>query len=296
VVSEQFLKDLSSLVPLYPFYVPRIEKLLEAFRDACPDVPLFAFFETSFFAGLSDEEKYYALPLGYLQDHHIARTGFHGIFHEFNASLFCEHAKTVSIVLDTQTTVASIYQDKPCSVSLGYTPLEGIMGKKTSGDIDPGIVFYLMKRYGLSMTKIDDMLKRQSGFVGLTGYDIPLDELFSLYGKDEKVTRAFDIYQNQILKYIGEGIAAMGGVDALVFSGSYVRTFVPLVHALIKKISFLGCNARALPWGLDQEITAITSSASAIKAYINTIPLERIIFYRTQEYCKACSSPQPLVL
>ena len=88
----------------------------------------------------------------------------------------------------------------------------------------------------------------------------------------------------------------MGGVDALVFSGSYVRTFVPLVHALIKKISFLGCNARALPWELDQEIVAITSNASAIKAYINTIPLERIIFYWTQEYCKACSSPKPLVL
>jgi acetate kinase len=279
-IDKDFFKRFDTLVPLFPFYVPLTKRLLEVFYDAMPDVPLFAFFETSFFSKLPEEEKYYALPFHFHNT--ITRTGFHGIFHEANAALFSPEKKIVSIVLDKQTTVAAVSRRAPWSVSLGYTPLEGVMGRTTCGDLDPGIAFYLMKQYGFSMLAIDELLKRKSGFLGLTGYDAPIEELFSLYGKDAKVSRAFDIYQNQLLKYIGEAIVVMGGVDAVVFSGPSIKALTPLIYALLKKISFLGMTLAPVPWQTTQEITCITALRSKVKAYLNVVSLPRLVFYETK--------------
>jgi acetate kinase len=94
------------------------------------------------------------------------------------------------VVIDKQTTVCSARSGNPLSISLGFTPLEGVMSRTSCGDLDPGVVFYLMNNQGFSIYKIDDILKNESGFLGLTGYDLELKELVKFYGKDRKVTLA----------------------------------------------------------------------------------------------------------
>jgi acetate kinase len=238
-----------------------------------------AFFETAFFTGLPEEERYYAFPRKYFHKDGVKRWGYHGLFHEYNYSVARGAEKVVSVVLDAKSTVSSIYKNKPLSINLGYTPLEGIMSGTTCGDVDPGMVFYLMKAHNYSIFQIDEILKKQSGFLGLTGYDMDIAELFKLYGKDQKVTLAFDVYKNQILKYIGESIAVLEGVDAIIFSGDNAKSLQPLIYDILKGISFLGINLKTLPWPDKEESACVASEDSPVKIYVNYTSLPKIIFY-----------------
>jgi len=278
LINPKFFSRFEKLTDLFPFYVPPISQMLKSFYDTFKNIPLIAFFETSFFLSLPDEEKYYAMPFKYSEDNKIKKWGFHGIFHSANAGMLSERSKGISVVFDKQTTVCAVHGRKPLSVSLGYTPLEGVMSRTACGDMDPGIVFYLMNVHNFSIYKIDEMLKNESGFFGLTGYDISLSEMLKLRGKDAKVDLAFDVYRAQIMKYIGEGISVMGGLDDIIFSGSNVRLFTPIIYDILKKISFLGITIDNLPWAKDKEVVAITSEDSNIRVRINAMDMADIIY------------------
>jgi acetate kinase len=288
-IDEVFLKRFAKLTPLFPLYVPPMLDLLKTFRKVFKDVPLVAFFETSFFSDLPDEGKYYALPYEYLKANSIRRWGFHGTLHEANIEDFPAKARNISIVLDKQTTVCAVTGKKPLSISLGYTPLEGIMSRTACGDLDPGIVFYLMNEHNFSLYKIDEMLKSKGGFFGITGYDISLNELIKLRGKDRKAGLAFDIFRTQVLKHIGQGISLLDGLDNLVFSGSLTGPFGPVIHDIVKKLSFLGINTVGLPWGEDKGMTRISSNGSGVKVFINRISPSEIIFHKARAFLTARS-------
>jgi len=268
-VDDKFFGKFSRLTEFFPFYVPQVLETLKLFRAALKGVPLTAFFETSFFLGLPDEEKYYALPYEYHAGTRIKKWGFHGILHQAHANMFGPKEKVVSVVFDKQTTVSAIAGRRPLSISLGYTPLEGIMSRTSSGDLDPGIVFYLMKHEDLSIYALDDLLKNKSGFFGMTGYDLDIAELAKMYGKDPKVNAAFGVYETHILKYIGEALAELGGADAFVLSGSYLGPLMPIVYNLIKKISFLGIDTELAPWQSNETIFRITREGSAVRVYLD---------------------------
>lgn len=281
-VAGAFFARFRRLIDLFPFYAPTMLELLQRFRTAFRGIRLTAFFETSFFLRLPDEEKYYALPFEFHRERGIKKWGFHGIYHEANARIFSRDTRVISVVLDKQTTVSAIRDGRPLSISLGYTPLEGVMSRTSCGDLDPGIVLYLMNVCGYSLYRVDQMLKNESGFLGLTGYDVGMKELIRMRGRDAKVALAFDVYRAQLMKYIGEGIANMGGVDAIVFAGEYADTLVPVTHDLLKKISFLGINTVGLPWAkVAQGVSDISSDTSKIRVCINRTDLARTIFSRT---------------
>lgn len=279
-VNAAFFRKFTQLVEYYPFYIPTACELLKLFVTCCPAVPMTAFFETAFFAGLPDHQRYYALPSAYYEKAGIRKWGFHGITHEGAAAIAGTDRRTVSVVIDRQTTVCSMRDGKPMTISLGCTSLEGVMGRNFCGDLDPGIVFYLMKRYKMSLYKLDQVFKQESGFLGMTGYDLSMAEFAGLYGKDEKVDLAFSVYQNQILKYIGEGIAEMGGVDALVFSGSNLGAFSAVVYTLVKKLSFLGISLVCLPWEQDRPVFTISSEDSPVQVYLNSRPVSSFLYQR----------------
>lgn len=284
MIDPKFFTNFAKLTGFFPFYVPATLHMLKIFQSVFKGVPLIAFFETSFFCKLPDEEKYYAIPFEYCRDDKIKKWGFHGIFHEANAGIFPATDKTISIVFGKQTTVCSIHNRKPLSISLGYTPLEGVMSRTACGDLDPGIVFYLMNVHKFSIYKIDEMLKNKSGFLGLTGYDIGLKDILKLHGRDAKVDLALDVYRSQIMKHMGEGLSVMGGIDNIVVSGDNVDLFIPVIHDMIKKISFLGINVAGLPWRKDKDIVEISSGESRIKVYINRMDAARVIFHESRHF------------
>ncbi len=281
-ITYDFLNSLDALFSQNPTYFEIIKKFLKILLDRFPGLPLYAFFETSFFKNLPAEEKKYAVSNDMIKTGTSPRSGYHGIWHDYNAGI-PHTGKIMSIVFDTHTTVCSISGNTPLSINLGSSPLEGIMGQRTCGDIDPGIVFYFLKQLHYSIFNIDYILKKKSGFFGVTGYDRKLSKLIDLYNKEEKVTLAFDMYINQILKYFGYGITLLKGLDSIVLSGSYLRYFSVIIFKLLKQISFLGINLKELPWTAKNSVYTITTEDSSIPVYLNELSLYEIMYNRTLE-------------
>ncbi len=282
IIDDKFFRKFKKLADFFPFYVPAISKIISYLKNIFQAIPMIAFFETAFFSDLPDQEKYYALPFEYHKNNMIQKRGFHGIFHKAHSESLEFEGKNISIVLDNQVTICAVQNMKPLYISLGYTPLEGVMSRRSCGDLDPGIIFYLMNVHNYSIYQIDQMLKHESGFLGLTGYDLELKDIFRLRGKDKKVDLAIDVFTSQIMKHIGAAISTLGGVDNIIFSGSMVSIFLPLLYDIIKKISFLGINPVRLPWSQDAEITKLSSDESKVNVYISRKNLAEVIFFETE--------------
>ena len=232
-VDGAFLKECAGMDEAHAEYGVLILSLLGLCAGLYPDVPQYAFSETAFFSHLPEEEKYYAIPEGLGgRELRLQRTGFHGILHAHAAKISGGRGRVVSVVMDRMTTVCGIQGGRPVTISTGCTPLEGVMGAASCGDMDPGVVFHLMREMGLSIFQVDDILKKKSGFAGVTGLAKPPEEIFRLYQKRAQVTLAFDMYRNHILRHIGEAMAELAGADALVFSGSSLGALSPLVRTL----------------------------------------------------------------
>jgi acetate kinase len=233
------LTKLRGLTEIFPFYMPFFMSVLQAFEEAVPNVGQYVFLGNSFFNSVYRRSIRYAVAEPFVSSVRTRCQGRHGLFHEYHARSIKETGKLVSVVFDTQTTVCGMYKGTPRTISTGGTPLEGVMGRTSCGDVDPGIPFYLMQQ-GYSVYAVDEMLKKQSGFRGLCGFDGPLEELFRLYGIDNDVTLAVDVFLTHMLKYIGEAMAIIGGMDTLVFGGPRITEFTPLMHMIAARLSFLG--------------------------------------------------------
>lgn len=276
VINAKNMKKLECLIDYSPAYSLFMIRIIKFLKKIFSENRIIAFFETSFFLQLPSEGQLYAIPQEFLQSYQIKRTGFNGIFHEYSAKSY-NNEKCISIVLDRHTTVCALESGKPMSISLGMTPLEGIMGRTTSGDVDPGIILQYMQDTHSSVFVIDDLLKNKSGFLGITGYDLTMKEYVSLWGKDEKVNLAFNVYQNHMLKYIGEAITVLMDVESIVFTGCYVQTLWPVIVSLLKKLSFLGVSLKEMPINLDSHFQAVTRHDSRIHVYINDIVVPMIM-------------------
>ncbi|MGQ1948454.1 hypothetical protein ACT3CD_15280 [Geofilum sp. OHC36d9] len=284
LVDDNFFPAFEKLIKIRPSYISYVLTFIKVLYQSFPGIHILAFFETGLFLELPEVEKCYAMPDNYYGDISYRKWGFHGIWHDYNAKLPAKPKKTISIVLDKTTTVCALNKKLPVTMSFGSTPLEGIMGKRSCGDIDPGIVFYLMKKNKYSIQKMDEILKNKSGFFGLTGYDKEMDELVKLYGNDPKVDLAFDIYMNQVKKYIGESIAMLGGVSDIIFSGPYVESFKPIIFHILKDISFIDITLQASPWEETDKLSKISMKNSKVSVYLNKVTLHEIIYEMTKEY------------
>jgi len=284
LVDDNFFPAFEKLIKIRPSYISFILTFIKDLYEAFPDVHILAFFETGLFLELPEVEKCYAMPDNYYGEISYRKWGFHGIWHDYNAGIPAKPQKTISIVLDKTTTVCALSKKSPVTMSFGSTPLEGIMGKKSCGDIDPGIVFYLMKKNNYSIQKMDEILKNKSGFFGLTGYDKEMDELVKMYGNDPKVDLAFEVYMNQIKKYIGESIAMLGGVSDIIFSGPYVEAFKPIIFNILKDISFIDITLDALPWENADKLSKISLKNSKVSVFLNKVTIPEIIFKMTKDY------------
>ena len=237
------VKKLRGLTEIFPFYMPFFMSVLKSFSEIAPDVPQYVYLGNSFFNTLYRRTIRYAVAEPFLPSVRSRCQGRHGLFHEYHAHCMKSSRKLISIVFDTQTTVCGMYKGVPRTISTGGTPLEGVMGRSSCGDVDPGIPFYLM-RQGYSLYAVDELLKKKSGFKGLCGYEGTQEEIFRMYGIDRDVTLAVDVYLTHVLKYIGEAMAVIGGMDGLVFGGPQLPGFTPLIHMIGSRLSFLGVRSK----------------------------------------------------
>lgn len=226
LVDENVLVEIEKLIPLAPLHNPgHLAGMRVAMRQS-PDVPQVAVFDTAFHATLPQYAYMYAIPYRYFEELQVRRYGFHGTSHGYVAK---EAAKflgkdfatfnAITLHLGNGASVAAIENGKCVDTSMGLTPLEGLVMGTRSGDIDPAVLFYIASKEGKTLEDFNTMLNKQSGLKGICGSN-DMREISKMAEEgDSRAQLARKMFSYRLKKYIGSYSAALGRVDALIFTG-----------------------------------------------------------------------------
>lgn len=247
LIDRNVVADIRDLSPLAPLHNPANIEGIEIALGRLPDVPQVAVFDTSFHATIPPRAFHYALPYSLYQDHHVRRYGFHGNSHQFvvkrAAALLgkpLENLNLITLHLGNGASAAAILGGTSVDTSMGMTPLEGLVMGTRSGDLDPAIHFYLLREAGMTIDEVESMLSSQSGLKGICGTNDMRETGRLAEDGDERARLAIDMYCYRLKKYIGAYSAALGRVDALVFTGGIGENSAIIRSASCEGLSNLG--------------------------------------------------------
>jgi acetate kinase len=221
---KRVIEECSELAPLHN--PPNLDGI-RACEEVLPGIPQVGVFDTAFHTTMDPKAYLYALPLKLYQDDHVRRYGFHGTSHKYVSSEAARYLnqspdglKIITCHLGNGSSIAAVKGGRCVDTSMGFTPLEGLMMGTRCGDLDPAVIFYLMDRKKMTVAEVNEMLNKKSGILGLAGIGSS-----DLRDVEQKITEghaqaktAFETFCYRIQKYIGAYMAAMGGVDAIVFT------------------------------------------------------------------------------
>lgn len=218
------IEDLGQLAPLHNFPAAQV---LKTCLETVPDVPVIAVFDTAFHATMPEVAKTYALPYELTQSEDLHRYGFHGLAHKYSSQVLStllsqegrSAQKLVNCHLGGGASLCAILDGVSVDTTMGMTPLEGLVMATRSGDVDPGIIFHLMKR-GYSQDEVENMLTKQSGLQGISGLSSDPRVLIKAMTEGDKRSRlALELYVYRAAKGIAAMTVPLGGLDGLSFSG-----------------------------------------------------------------------------
>ena len=249
-------------------------------------VPQVAVFDTSFHQTMPEEAYMYALPYEYYEKYKIRRYGFHGTSHRYvserAAALLGKPASECNVItchLGNGASFAAVKGGKCMDTSLGVTPLEGIMMGTRSGNIDPAIIPYLMRKGELTTADdIDKMMNKKSGMLGISGKTSDNQEIERLSNAgDHRATLCEEMYCHQLSKFVGSYMLAMGGTDAIVFTGGIGENNPKYRTALCEKLAFLGVKIDEEKNHVRGQEIDITTPDSPIKVFVIPTDEELVI-------------------
>jgi len=229
LINDEVIKGIENCIDLAPLHNPTNLRGIRAMRELLgPQIPQVAVFDTAFHHSLSERSYLYAIPYHLYLRYRIRRYGFHGISHRYMGyryrtirNLAREQTNIISLHLGNGCSAAAIRGGRSVDTSMGMTPLEGLVMGTRSGDVDPAILGFIAAKEGLSIHEVETMLNKQSGLLGISGltHDMRVlqDEVSN--HEDRRAKLAIDIFCYRVRKYIGAFLAAMGGADAIVFTG-----------------------------------------------------------------------------
>jgi acetate kinase len=269
-IAENVLAELDQLSHLAPLHNPPALAAIRRAREVYPQTVQVAVFDTAFHATLPPHAREYALPRDLSRRFGVRRYGFHGISHShvMNAvaaelKVPAEKLRIVSCHLGNGASITAIEHGRSVDTSMGMTPLEGLVMGTRAGDLDPGIMLDLIQSRSFDSDKLDHLLNRESGLTGLTGTN-DMREIERRAGEgDEECRRALALYAYRVRKYIGAYAAAMGGVDAIGFTGGVGENSTGIRQACVAGLEFLG--AKIVVVKADEEMAMATEAARLLK-------------------------------
>jgi len=266
-IDAKILAEIRALIPLAPLHNEPNALGIEVALALCPNVPQVAVFDTAFHATLPPQAFHYALPREFFETHHVRRYGFHGTSHHYvakrAAAILGRDLKTLNLItlhLGNGASATAIQNGASIDTSMGLTPLEGLVMGTRSGDIDPAIPFYLTRVAGKSSAELEHLLNEQSGLKGICGSNDMREVLSRAAGGDGDAQLALEMYAYRIKKYIGAYTAALGRVDALVFTAGIGENSALVRAKCCEGLSALGIvidsDKNASPSHTEREIGA----------------------------------------
>src|SRR4051795_3743949 len=223
---EAALEELTALAPLHQ---PKSLAALAAVRAARPGMPEVACFDTAFHAGLPAAASTYALPAAWRERWSLRRYGFHGLSHAW-ASRRAGAGRVVTCHLGAGASLAAVRDGRCVDTTMGFTPLEGLVMATRSGSVDPGLLLWLLERTGMTERELAEALEHESGLKGLAGTADMREVLAAASHGEAGAVLARDVYLHRLRAGIGSMAAALGGLDALVFTGG-VGEHAPEIRA-----------------------------------------------------------------
>ena len=247
LVTDKVIEQIKSLEHLAPLHTPGNLAGIYAMREVLPNVPQAVVFDTAFHSTLPPKSYLYGLPYEYYQKYGIRRYGFHGTSHKFVAEKAAKmigrdwnDLKIISCHLGSGASIAAIDHGKSFDTTMGMTALEGLIMGSRCGDVDPGVILYLMDQ-GMTSKELTKLLYKQSGLLGLSGDKQDMRDIRA--GRDagdERATYAFDMFAQRVKRYIGGYMAEMGGCDLLLFTGGIGENAWFMRHPILEGLECLG--------------------------------------------------------
>lgn len=246
LVNDKVIAQIEELATLAPLHNPANLMGILAIKDILPSVPQVVTFDTAFHQTMKPEAFLYALPLEQYEKHKIRRYGFHGTSHKFvseqAAEVVGKQSKIITCHIGNGASITAVKNGLSVDTSMGFTPLAGVVMGTRSGDVDPYVPLYIIKTQGKSAEEVSNLLNKQSGMLGLSGYSDNRDVESRFFAGDEDAKIAMEVYTYSIIKYIGAYAAAMGGVDAIVFTGGVGENGSIVRKIICERISYMGID------------------------------------------------------
>ena len=250
LITNEVVNVLQDNIELAPLHNPPNIKGIQAVTRLLPGKPQVGVFDTSFHLKMPPKAFLYGIPYELYKKHKIRRYGFHGTSHRFVSQRAAEilgkkfdELKIVTAHLGNGCSMAAIDQGRSVDTTMGFTPLEGLLMGTRSGDLDPSLILYIMGKEGLSLNEAGTLLNKHSGLIGISGESSDMREILSAVKEDHKRARyAFEIFCYRIKKYLGAYAAAMGGLDAFVFTGGIGENSSEVRAEVCSNLEFLGIH------------------------------------------------------
>lgn len=269
IITAKVLKELQEFIYLAPNHLPDEIKTIQTFTSAFPDVPQVACYDTYFHKDLPSYTKNYALPKTY-RDKGLMRYGFHGLSYEFIMEKLKEtdpaavKKKIIIAHLGNGASMAAVVNGISVETTMGLSPTGGLVMGTRSGDLDPGVVLFLLKEGKLSANQLDELLNKESGMKAIAGIS-DVQDLLAKESGDEKAKEALVVFCYHAKKFIGALSAAMGGLDLLIFTGGIGENSPVLRERICEGLDFMGVKINKRSNRSKQEIISSKTSRVTIK-------------------------------
>ena len=245
-ITPEMVEELHRLSMFDPEHLPEEILLTEAFHRRFPDLPQVACFDTAFHHDLPRVAQLLPIPRRY-HTNGVRRYGFHGLSYEFLlgelarlAGAEAAHGRVILAHLGSGASMAAVRDGKPVDTSMGFTPTAGLVMSTRSGDLDPGLVYYLNRTEQMTATHFQHMVNHESGLLGVSETTSDLRELLALEKTDSRAAEAVALFCYQAKKWIGSFAAALGGLDTLVFAGGIGENSPVIRERICEGLGFLG--------------------------------------------------------
>jgi acetate kinase len=239
-ITKELKSALKELVPFAPLHLPSQIAMIEAVSAHYPQIPQVACFDTAFHSSMPEVARRFALPDEFWQQG-IKRYGFHGLSYEYVVGELGKEVgqRTIIAHLGNGASMVALKDGAPMDTSMGLTPTGGFMMGTRSGDLDPGVLLYLMNK-GYSAEQVEKLLNHQSGLLGVSGETSEMRTLLEKQEADSAAAMAVEMFCYQIRKFIGAFAAVLGGLDTLVFTGGIGERAAPIRAEVCSGLEYLG--------------------------------------------------------
>ncbi len=295
VINDEVKANIEECFKLAPLHNPANMIGIKACEELMPNTPMVAVFDTAFHGTMPEDAYLYALPYELYEKHGIRKYGFHGTSHKYVSQTCAEvmgrdikDLKIITCHLGNGASLCAVKNGVSVDTSMGFTPLEGVAMGTRCGNIDPAIVTFLMKEEGLSVDEVNDLLNKKSGVLGISGISSDFRDIEdAAFNKDDRRAKlALKIFEYKIRTTIGAYAAAMGGVDAIVFTAGVGENGPETREKCLEGLEFLGVEIDREANNVRGKVREISKAGCKVKAFVIPTNEELVIARDTLELIK----------